>query len=70
MRYVLTWILSSLLAGVQAQVVVNGTVGEAGSGEPLAYVQVRLQGSRSGVLSNTEGYFSISLPAGRQVLTF
>ncbi len=65
-----------LLAGVVAmalplQAQVTGTVTSAESGEPLATVQVSIEGTGIGGLTNEEGrYLLINVPAGPQVVLF
>ncbi len=70
MRYFFFVILYVLLKPIQAQIIVNGSIKEAGSGESLAYVRVFEATKQIGTRANTYGYFSLRLPKGNQELEF
>ena len=53
-----------------AQKQITGTVVDAESGEPLIGVAVRVPDSSVGVLTDVDGKFSITLPAGAKSLNF
>ena len=53
-----------------AQKQITGTVVDAESGEPLIGVAVRVPDSSVGVLTDIDGKFSITLPAGKKSLNF
>ena len=53
-----------------AQKQITGTVVDSESGEPLTGVAVRVPDSTIGVLTDDEGKFTITLPAGQKNLTF
>ena len=53
-----------------AQKQITGTVVDAESGEPLIGVAVRVPDSSVGVLTDIDGKFSITLPAGKNSLNF
>lgn len=53
-----------------AQKQITGTVIDSESGEPLIGVAVRVPDSKTGVLTDVDGKFSITLPEGQKNLTF
>ena len=53
-----------------AQKQITGSVVDSESGEPLIGVAVRVPNTQTGVLTDAEGKFSISLPSGQKNLTF
>lgn len=54
-----------LCAGMAlAQMQVNGTVTNADDGEPVIGASVKVVGSKQGAVTNVDGYFSLSAPAG------
>jgi TonB-linked SusC/RagA family outer membrane protein len=53
-----------------AQKQITGTVVDAESGDPLIGVAVRVPSSTVGVLTDVDGKFSITLPAGKNSLSF
>jgi Ca-activated chloride channel family protein len=60
---------SALLApAAQQQRIIKGTVQDAASHAPLPGVTVLIKGNRQGVITNPQGAFSISAPAGQVVL--
>ena len=66
-------LLALLWAGftpfVLGQATVKGFLRDKGSGEPVMFANVTLQGTTYGAVSDIEGYFSLSqIPAGRYVL--
>lgn len=69
MRY--KWILGMLLLSVAmyAQVEVTGRVTDD-AGEPMIGVNVLLQGTTTGTLTNIDGEFSIEVPAATSTLVF
>jgi len=48
---------------------IEGKITDARTGQPIAGVSVILNGSKTGVSSNTDGYFVITADAGKQSLT-
>src|SRR6476469_1460448 len=70
-------LLAMLLLGVMAITsafaqtrTVTGRVTDATDGLPLPGVSVRVKGSNVGTTTNSEGSFSIGVPAGSTVLSF
>lgn len=58
----------SVAAALQAQVV-RGVVTDAASGEPLSYVTVKVQETKTGAITNEQGEFEIKdLPVGRYTI--
>lgn len=58
----------SVVAAMQAQVV-RGVVMDAASGEPLSYVTVKVQETKTGAVTNDQGEFEIKdLPVGRYTI--
>ena len=53
-----------------AQKQITGTVVDAESGEPLIGVAVRVPDAAQGVLTDADGKFTITLPAGKKSLNF
>jgi hypothetical protein len=51
-----------------ATAVLSGYVRDAKSGEPIVAASVTLEGTRSGVSTDAFGFYSITLPKGRQVV--
>ncbi len=75
MKYIVTPILFALtlwftLPLATAQVIVSGTVTEADSEEPFPGVQVIVKGTLSGTTTDSEGAYSISVPAVGNTLVF
>lgn len=68
---VLLFTFASLSAGAQTRVAVSGHVYDAASGETLVGVNVRAVGRDDRYsATNSYGFFSMSLPAGRHELVF
>lgn len=66
-------ILTDIAPGIlnaQQQAQVSGKVTDAASGQPLPGVNVIVSGTTSGVLTDTEGKFSINLPNADATLEF
>src|SRR5918998_1398615 len=58
-----------MLVGAQTTGTVQGTVTDAGNGQPLASAQVRIEGTVMGALSDAAGRYTIpSVPTGRRVV--
>ena len=56
------WFLAALLLATQAQAkVIQGTVTDASTGEPLPAATVHVLGAYDGTISNTEGRYVLSL---------
>lgn len=53
-----------------AQKQITGSVVDAENGEPLVGVAVRVPGTNTGVLTDVNGKFSVSLPSGKKNLDF
>ena len=70
MRILLTVLLGAVCSGaVCAQSTVKGFLRDKGSGEPVMFANVTLQGTTYGAVSDIEGYFSLSqIPAGTYTL--
>ncbi|MCX7638740.1 MAG: thioredoxin-like domain-containing protein, partial [Cyclobacteriaceae bacterium] len=72
-RLRIAWIIISavlLTDMVQAQpaspFIIEGRITDAVTGEPVAFASVGVAGTASGTSSNTDGYFSLRIPAGMQ----
>lgn len=64
-KYLILAITSLLAAGVSAQNgTIRGTVIEDSNGEPLFGVTVQIKGTTNGAITDFDGKFSISAPAG------
>ena len=74
MRHAWAWlILCALLGGptlATAQTTVEGTVIDAEDESPLPGVNVRVQNTQIGALTDADGQFTIELPEGRRTLVF
>ena len=69
-RLLLTFLIAICATQLWAQRQVRGTVTNSASGEPLVGVSVVLVGTTTGVLSDFEGNFEISVPGDDAVLKF
>lgn len=49
---------------------VNGTVVDESTGEPLIGVAVQIEGTTTGTITDLDGNFTISVPAGKKILVF
>lgn len=68
-RCLLVCLLSLVVTGLQAQTVnVTGSVKSASDSEPLVGVSVVAAGSKSGVLTDIDGHFSMSATVGDQLV--
>lgn len=47
---------------IYAQIIVEGVVKEAGSGNPISYVNIGLIGENIGTVSNDAGKFKLTIP--------
>ena len=54
--------------GSGATAVISGYIRDAKNGEPLASTSVTIEGSQGGVSTDAFGFFSITVPKGRQIL--
>jgi TonB-linked SusC/RagA family outer membrane protein len=54
----------------QLQIEITGQVTDAATGEPLAGVNIVLEGTATGEVTNNSGYYSISVPDENTVLVF
>lgn len=62
-------LFAPMLLGAQTPGTVQGTVMDAGSGQPLASAQVRIAGTAMGALSDAAGRYTIpNVPTGRRVV--
>jgi hypothetical protein len=70
MRFLLTVLLGTVLSGAAiGQSTIKGFLRDKGSGEPVMFANVTLQGTTYGAVSDIEGYFSLSqIPAGTYTL--
>jgi hypothetical protein len=57
-------------ASLSGNAIVSGYVNESETGEPLAGVTVYIQKLSSGAVTNSNGYYSVSLPRGNHVIQF
>ena len=73
MKRILYFILLLFVcSGLNAQVksyTVSGNVSDAGSGEDLIGASISEAGTHRGAITNTYGYYSLSLPKGKHTLT-
>lgn len=69
-QIILTDIEAPGILNAQQQAQVSGKVTDAASGQPLPGVNVIVSGTTSGVLTDTEGKFSINLPNADATLEF
>jgi TonB-linked SusC/RagA family outer membrane protein len=58
------------LGALRAQTVVTGVVTEEGSGAPVSYASVMIKGTTVAVNTDTDGKYSIRVPAGDATLVF
>ncbi len=70
MKKLLPLWLMLLVGMVQAQVTVRGTVKSAGDGLPLPGVTVLVKGTTTGVATEGDGTYSISVPSSNSVLVY
>ena len=56
--------------GYSQKYTISGYVKDAGNGEELIGVTVLVVGTGSGTVTNGYGFYSITLPAGKQELQF
>ena len=56
-----------LCGGVLAQTKVTGTVVSQEDGEPIIGASIIIQGQRSGTVTDADGKFSLSVPAGKKI---
>ena len=54
----------------ELQQIVTGTVTDMSTGEPLPGVNIIIKGTSTGVITNTEGKFSIDVPGSDAILVF
>eukprot|EP01132_Coremiostelium_polycephalum_P019527 gene19527-23214_t len=54
----------------QQTTAISGQVTENGSNLPLPGVSILIKGTKTGTVSNSEGQYKLSLPAGQQTLIF
>jgi len=70
MKFLLSFLFSvALLATTYAQINISGTVTD-NIGEPLPGVNVMIKGTSQGVVTGTDGKFSMSVPGNETVLVF
>ena len=70
MKKRLTMLLAALvlcIGGVLAQTKVNGTVISQDDGEPVIGVSVVVQGAKTGVVTDVNGRFSLTVPQGKKI---
>ncbi|PEN08454.1 SusC/RagA family protein [Longimonas halophila] len=74
MRHAWAWLILFALLGAPmlatAQTTVEGTVIDAEDESPLPGVNVTVQNTQIGALTNADGQFTIELPEGRRTLVF
>ena len=67
--FVMFSLFAPALAGAQTTGTVQGVVTEAGSGQPLANAQIRIEGTVLGALSDAAGRYTVpSVPTGRRAV--
>ncbi len=67
--FALLCLFAPVALGAQTTGTVQGTVTDAGNGQPLASAQVRIEGTAMGALSDASGRYTIpSAPTGRRVV--
>ena len=62
--FLLLMLLSAASTAFAQSVTVNGTVTDAATGDPMSYASVVLKGTRTGVMTDLDGAYSITVPAG------
>ncbi len=67
---ILNFVLSLLMSHVQAQVQVTGKVLDGDSTDPLPGVNVLVEGTSTGTITDINGYYSISVSTGEENLVF
>ena len=70
MKKRLTLLLAVLflcIGGVMAQTKVSGTVVSQDDGEPVIGASVVIQGAKTGVVTDVNGRFSLTVPAGKKI---
>jgi TonB-linked SusC/RagA family outer membrane protein len=65
----LTFLASPIIAFAQGTGTIRGRVTDASSNQPLAGVQVSVDGTRTGAQTGQDGYYVINAPVGTQALT-
>ena len=68
-RLILLLMLCAVGLGMQAQTTLKGNVADA-TGEPLIGVTIQVPGTTTGVMSDIDGNFALTLPAGKTLLQF
>ena len=63
-------LLFGAIAAANAQRTVTGRITDSNDGQPLPIVSVTVKGANVGVVSGSDGSYSIELPAGANVLVF
>lgn len=61
-------VLFLFVGGALAQTKVNGTVLSQDDGQPVIGASVMVQGERTGTVTNADGHFTISVPAGKKIV--
>ena len=56
------------IGGALAQTKVNGTVVSQDDGEPVIGASILVVGTNVGTVTNTDGQFSLTVPAGKKTL--
>ena len=64
MRIIYTWVFLSLMLGVQAQTLVQGTVQDGNSGELLIGVSVLNERNQAGTITDIDGTFELEVQEG------
>ena len=57
-------LLTAASTAFAQSVTVNGNVSDAASGDPVPYASVVLKGTRTGVMTDLDGAYSITIPSG------
>ncbi|HHG84162.1 MAG TPA: carboxypeptidase-like regulatory domain-containing protein [Bacteroidetes bacterium] len=63
LQHLFLGLFSLIITTGQAQIILHGRITEAGTGEPLSFVNISLQGSKQGVISKENGQYQLEIPS-------